>query len=245
MGHTLSVYDIESKYWNTREIINQTVDAVIITASSVNHWPITEYCLDLDIPVYCEKPLLLKEEQLHELKIREQKKILMVGHQLLFVPEVVMLKSRVNFMSSIRSGSIPRTEGALFSLMVHDIAVAHYVTGKPQFECIWAEGNRHELKVTLRNELVIVDLYAKSISDVRLRHTTMIDNETFQPVHLSPDNWKRPDLLEKALTAFTAYVQRGHDIGVNGTTDAINVMETVFKIQSKLNEKTLVDGYKK
>lgn len=236
LGHHVTQWDIESQWW---KILEQSIntDAVIITTTSENHWPIAQMCLDMSIPVFVEKPILLKRTQLEELRKRFNRPYLMAGHQLLFMPEVGAIKGQCQYMTSMRNGAIPRSEGSLFSLMVHDVALAHYVTGEESFECIWAEGNKHEIMASLesRNGKVI-ELYAVSISNVRLRHTTFITNKG-ELVRITPDNWARPDLLDQELRMFIGYIKHEYPIEFNGVKCAYNVMSTVFKIMDKLDEK--------
>ena len=235
LGHEVKTYDIEDKYWEILNTHRDNFDGVIITTSSVNHWPIAKMCMDLDIPVFVEKPILLKKSQLEELKVLAPKKLIMAGHQLVFMPEVAKLKGVVGFMDSTRAGAIPRTEGSLFSLMVHDIAVAFYVTGADKFICTWAEGNRHEIKASLKgNNGTFVELYAISVSKVRLRHTTFVTSGNVIKMH--PDNWGRVDILSLEMEFFCGCIEQKHPIEFNGADDAIKVMSTVFAIQDKLEK---------
>ena len=237
MGHEVKTLDVECKWWDElKKAKKQHCDAVIVTTTTVNHWPIGKMCMEMGIPVFIEKPILLKRTQLEELKKLAPKNLMMAGHQLVFMPEVYKLKDKVKYMNSERSGAIPRSEGSLFSLMVHDIAVAHYVTGLDEFKCIWAEGNRHEIKATLRGKNgVYVDLHAVSVSKVRLRHTTFITENSIK--HMNPDNWGRLDILTLELTAFCGYVEQKKPITFNGADQAIKVMQTVFTIEDELNSK--------
>lgn len=230
--HKLETYDIECKWWSI--LRRKTIDAVVITTTSENHFPIALMCLERGIPVFVEKPILLKRNQLDELGKHLDNHILMAGHQLVFMPEIFNNKDTCKYMFSCRNGAIPRSEGSLFSLMVHDISVAHYVTGMSDFDCVVAEGNKHEMKVILQKDDVFVDLYARSISNVRLRHTTLIKKNGTR-IHLTPDNWSLPDLVSKELSLFCFCVANKTPISVNGITDAYKVMSTVFKIQEKFD----------
>ena len=232
-GHDIKTFDIDKDYWRVLQAHSDQVDGVLVTTSSVNHWPIGKMCMEMNIPVFIEKPILLKKFQLEELKGFADKKIMMAGHQLVFMPEVASLKGRVAYMNSTRSGAIPRSEGSLFSLMVHDVALAHYVTGVEKFTCSWAEGNKHEIKATLKGPNgVFVDLYAVSISKVRLRHTTFVTSGNI--VQMTPDNWSRIDILSLEMKFFCGCIEQKKPILINGVDDAIKVMTTIFTIQDKL-----------
>lgn len=232
-GHTVEVYDVDCNWWNLLECMQDQVDAVIVTTSSESHWPISKRSMELGIPVFVEKPALLKRSQLEELKKVESQKLMMVGHQYLFQPELAHLKGTCVYMNSLRSGSVCRREGVLFNLMVHDIAIALYVMNIEWLEVVKAEGDNHELKVTLSHNGKIVDLYAVENPKIKLKHITMLNKE-LEIVQITPKDWTRTNLLEMELNAFSAYVSKSFPIRYNGTTQAIKVMETVLKIEESL-----------
>jgi len=235
MGHDLKVYDIDFSNKYIMDILCMNTEAVIITASSVNHWPIALEALYHNLPVFIEKPVLLKKGQLFQLIRHIKKNMVMAGHQLTFHPDLPLNDEKVKYINSMRSGAIPRTEGALFSLMVHDIAVAFHVTGAENMEVISAEGNKHELKVSLKTSTeAIIDLYARSISSVRIRSTQIITAE--RQINITADNWNRMDLLQMELESFLSDVQNKRPIRQNNATDIIKIMETIFKIQDQLDE---------
>jgi len=241
LGHEVYTFDIE---YDFKELIaNRLPEAVVITTSSVNHWPITDYCLEREIPVFCEKPALLKPMQLENLKELHRRKpdlVYMAGHQLVFMEEITRWKlctpGHVIYMNSMRNGAIPREEGALFSLMVHDIALAFSICNLPELDCLEAEGNKHELRATLTHEDFRCDLHAVSVSKVRMRHTTFIKN-TGKQLSIMPDNFNRVDLLYTELEQFCRHAERWIPYNYNGISETIRVMETVFKIQKLMEEK--------
>lgn len=245
MGHQVSWIDIEWG-WDFVGVIREhrgrnACDAVIITTSSVNHWPIAVYCLECNIPVFCEKPVLLKASQLENLKrVDDSNRIFMAGHQLVFMEDIDwwnrLHTGEIVYMNSMRNGGIPRDEGALFSLMVHDIAMAHHFMNVESFDCIDVDGNKHEIRASLVSGNKQVELYAISVSKVRMRHTTFV-KESGEKLSVIPDNWNRMDLLKIELTHFLNHVEVRIPSDINGMRDTINVMETVMKIQAKLEEK--------
>jgi predicted dehydrogenase len=249
LGHQVHSIDIEegAQFAPILENIgvNKFYDAVIITTSSVNHFPISMRCIELGIPVFCEKPVLLKESQLECLERAATvypRAIYMSGHQLVFMEDISrwLLSSPGNviYMNSMRNGGIPRDEGALFSLMVHDIALAHFATGCDSFDCIDVDGNKHEIRAILVNGNVQVDLYAISVSKVRFRHTTFF-KANGEKLCVVPDNWNRMDLLKIELERFLYCVERGITSGTNGLIETVRIMKTVFKIQNQLDQKKI------
>jgi predicted dehydrogenase len=243
LGHEVTTVDIEEGGLYDMPIHNYEPDAVIITTSSVNHFPIAKACLVRNIPVFCEKPVLLKETQLQTLRglYRENSDLIyMAGHQLVFMEEIELWNRQyggyVVYMNSMRNGAIPREEGALFSLMVHDIALAFHVRNVPELNCIDVEGNKHELRATLAYEDYQVELYAVSVSKVRMRHTSFIKT-TGEKLSICPDNWNRPNLLRDELIYFCKHVEKGIPCSVNGIPQVVKIMETAFKIQKLMEEK--------
>jgi len=245
LGHKVTTLDIDLGWDFVKEYrienAKRPVDAVLITTSSVNHFPILSYMIQHGIPVFCEKPVLLQEWQLGQLKYFTKvfgDSIFMSGHQLVFMDEIgkflLSTSGDVVYMNSMRAGGIPREEGALLSLMVHDIALAHYTLNEKNFECVHAEGNKHELRATLVSGNKQVDLYAVSVSKVRFRDTVFIKSNG-EKLAVRPDNWNRPNLLKEELEMFIRCVDQKIPCRVNGFKDTIQIMETVFKIQKQLD----------
>jgi predicted dehydrogenase len=235
LGHQVETHDIEDNYWHILDSNHQMVDAVVVTTSSENHWPIAQYAMDLGLPVFVEKPALLKKSQLIELRKREDKRLLMVGHQYLFLPQINALKGICNDMFSVRNSQNPRTEGVLFALMVQDVAIAHYVMGVEWFECSVAEGSASHLHVKLENKNKQVELHATFGGELP---SCQYFYTSDKKVILTPVNYHKQDLLKSELETFCAYVQKSFPIKFNGTTSAIQVMETCFKIKDKLEERS-------
>lgn len=226
----LEQYDIEYDY---KEIIDYSKpDGVIITTDSVNHYPISEYCIINNIPVYVEKPVLLKKNQLAKLKnFAKDNPIYMSGHQVNFFPGLP--DSRVTYMSSKRVGAIPRSEGSLFSLMVHDIAMAHYLFDT-EFEVLYARGDNHRLDIHLiTDDNRIIEMFCSSIDTIKLRSTNFVTDKGI--ISISPDNWGRFDILETSLKHFLEAIKNKQQTTINNIHFTIKVMETVFKIQNYLN----------
>ena len=123
-------------------IKDKEIDGVVITTPSETHARLAIKALSSGKHVFVEKPLALNVEDAEEmLKVAEKnKRILMVGHLLLYHPATKKLKSYVedgslgdlNYMYSTRVnlGQVRAEENALWSLTAHDISVAVYLTGK-------------------------------------------------------------------------------------------------------------------
>jgi hypothetical protein len=158
----------------------------------------------------------------------------MAGHQHLLLPRIASLKGMCHQMISMRTSRNPRTEGVLLALMLQDIAIAHYVCGVEWFECTKAEGGLNSLSVELVHNHMRVELHAAFGGDALECQFFYHPNGG---IAIYPIDYYKQDLVKSELEAFCAYVSKGFPIKFNGSTYAIQVMETCFKIQDKLGEK--------
>lgn len=111
------------------------VQAAVVAASAVNHYPLARTLLEAGKDVYVEKPLALEVAHAEELVrlAREKNRILMVGHLLLFHPGVRYLKEMVRkgelgelyyiYSQRVNLGKVRRDENALWSFAPHDLSV--------------------------------------------------------------------------------------------------------------------------
>lgn len=233
------IFDIDDDYKETLKwyIDKEPPEMVLITTSSVNHFPILSYCLENEIPVFCEKPVCLKEQQLNWLKgfLNIKSPMFMAGHQLCFDPRFQKLKcDGVNYINCQRTGAIPRDEGAVFSLAVHDIAVAQYVMDVESFQIKDISGNLHNAKIVLNSRDKIVEILVQSFANIKLRHMTLISDKGI--MNISTDNWNRIDLLSAELHYFLNCVRGKVVPDINSLRRTIIVMETVFKINDAIKE---------
>lgn len=140
-------------YPDYRELLASNVSAVAIATPAATHFAIAKEALEAGKHVFVEKPLALdlKEAEVLVALAQDQRKILMVGHLLLYQPAIRWIKDflvqgslgklwslhqeRLNF------GRVRTVENALWSLGVHDIAVLLFlIEEKP--DRIVAEGQR-------------------------------------------------------------------------------------------------------
>ena len=111
------------------------VQAVVVSASAVNHYPLAKALLEAGKDVYVEKPLTLRVDHAEELVAlaNERGRILMVGHLLLYHPGVRYLKDMVKrgelgdllyiYCQRVNLGKVRRDENALWSFAPHDLSV--------------------------------------------------------------------------------------------------------------------------
>ena len=111
------------------------VQAVVVSASAVNHYALARTLLEAGKDVFVEKPLTLEVAHAEEL-VRlagERGRILMVGHLLLYHPAVRYLKQMVTrgdlgdvlyiYSQRVNLGKVRRDENALWSFAPHDLSV--------------------------------------------------------------------------------------------------------------------------
>jgi len=234
--HNIEHYAIDIEQDYMAAISEYSPNAVIITTNSVNHFPIAADCMAAGIPVFCEKPVCVKPNQVQELKYyRDQKPIFMSGHQLCFDPDLQGIKGHgVNYINSQRTGAIPRDEGAILSLAVHDVAVAQYLFDAYRFEIEHVSGNLHNAKIVLRYGKSIVEILVQSFANIKLRYMTLVYCGDLKKV-VYPDHWYRTDLLEAELLYFFKCVAEKKQPDINSLDRTIIVMETIFKIMEELD----------
>lgn len=199
--------DIDRGSYFPEVIRSVNPNMVVITTNSVNHFPIALHCLSSSIPVFVEKPIALTSGQVSALKTASENNNtpLIAGYQLVFAPELYHLRHSAAAMVSIRSGAIPRDEGAILSLATHDLALAFWSLSRP-VRSFKVEGSRHDALVELYysdspGKEFAASIHVKSISQAKTRHTIFcLDNG--HTVSFTPDNWSRVDLLLAELTAF-------------------------------------------
>lgn len=121
---------------------NLSVDGVIIASPAVTHYELAKNALNAGKHVFVEKPLTLSLKDAEELlKLsKEKKKILMVGHLLLYHPSIRFIKGLIDkkiigdlvYINSVRVnlGRVRKDENALWSLCAHDISVILYFFDK-------------------------------------------------------------------------------------------------------------------
>lgn len=114
---------------------DKTIEGVVISAPAALHYKLTKKSLFAGKDVFVEKPLALKVKEAEELvKIaKNNKKILMVGHLLLYHPAIKKVKELIKnkelgevryiYSNRLNFGKLRTEENVLWSFAPHDIAV--------------------------------------------------------------------------------------------------------------------------
>ena len=167
------------------------IDAVVICSSAVSHYPLAKAALDADKHVFVEKPLTLKVSDAEDLVklAKKKKKVLMVGHLLIFHSAVAKMKELIDkkeigdlyyiYCQRVNLGKIRQDENALWSFAPHDLSVILHLLGE------------EPVSVTARGE----DYLQNKIADVVFVNLEF-PNKKMAHVHLS---WLDPH-KERKLT---------------------------------------------
>lgn len=117
------------------------IDALVVATLPATHSYFAIRALSRGKHVFVEKPLALKLEDAKEMirVAKKEKRILMVGHLLLYHPAIKKLKSCLDegvlgdiqyiYSTRVNLGQVRAEENALWSLTAHDISVAMHLLG--------------------------------------------------------------------------------------------------------------------
>jgi len=121
---------------------NPKIEAIVIATPAVTHYQVVLEALQADKDVFVEKPLALSYKEGAKLVnlAEEKKKILMVGHLLLYHPAIIKLKEIVNngdlgnikyiYSNRLNLGKFRTEENILWSFAPHDISVVLDLLGE-------------------------------------------------------------------------------------------------------------------
>lgn len=136
-----TVYNRKLKLTTNFEDIlqDEDIEAVVIATPAPTHASLAIEALSAGKHVFVEKPLALSLEDGKRIQeaARKNKRILMVGHLLLYHPAVLKLKSYIQngelgkilyfYSTRVNLGRVREEENALWSLTSHDISVALFL----------------------------------------------------------------------------------------------------------------------
>lgn len=127
------------------KILNdKNINAVVIATPAFTHYALGKKVLESGKDVFIEKPLALKIEEGAELVelAKKKKRILMVGHLLLYHPAVKKLKELIQigelgeicyiYSNRLNFGKLRKEENVLWSFAPHDISVIIDILGMPK-----------------------------------------------------------------------------------------------------------------
>ena len=147
---------------------DSSIEGIVIASSSGSHFSLAKLALENDKDVLVEKPLTLDSTSAEILikKAEERKRILMVGHLLIYHPVVKKIKELIKsgeigqvyylYSQRVNLGSIRKTESSLWNLGPHDISVALYLL-EDEPDSVSAYGESYIQKEV--NDVVFLNLH--------------------------------------------------------------------------------------
>jgi UDP-2-acetamido-3-amino-2,3-dideoxy-glucuronate N-acetyltransferase len=151
----------------TEEIFdNPEIQAVIIATPAETHYTLAKQCLEADKHLLVEKPMALFSDQARELYhlATGRKKILMVGHLLLYHPAIRRIKQFIQdgtigklqyiYSNRLNLGAVRKEENILWSFAPHDISVLQYLIEEDPIEIdakggIFLQPGIHDVTLTI------------------------------------------------------------------------------------------------
>jgi len=142
------------------------VNAVIVATPSNTHHHIAKQCLEAGKNVLVEKPLSLHLSDGMELQLlaENRRRILMVGHLLLYHPAVRKLKELIDdgklgklqyiYSNRLNQGTVRNDTNILWSFAPHDISILQFLIGKDPLEIdanggIFLQPGIHDVTLTM------------------------------------------------------------------------------------------------
>lgn len=179
---------------NFEDILNdKEIDAVVIATPAVTHADLTVRALSSGKHVFVEKPLALNLDDGKKMieAAERNKRILMVGHLLLYHPAVLTIKDYIDkgalgeilyiYSTRVNLGRVREEENALWSLTSHDISVVLFLLQRMPQE-VSAKGESYLRKniedvvfLTLKfNNNILVQIHASWLDPHKIRKFTIV-----------------------------------------------------------------------
>lgn len=142
-------------YTDYKEMIEkENLDFVIITLPSYMHHPVSTYCLEQGVDVFCEKPMAVTLQECEDMinVAKKHGRKLMIGQVVRFTPFVKYLKDLIETgkygkpikAEFTRRSALPtwsfenwllddaKSGGCIVDLSIHDIDMINYLFGTPE-----------------------------------------------------------------------------------------------------------------
>lgn len=182
---------------NFDDLLNDSqLNAIVVATPAVLHFDFAYRALNSGKHVFVEKPLCLNTREGERLlkAAQKNKKILMVGHLLLYHPAVKKLKEIIDngelgdvyyiYSTRVNLGKVRKEESALWSLTAHDISVALFLLQQKPIE-VTAKGASYLrdgiedivfVTITFQNK-TIVHVHASWLDPHKIRKFTVVGDK--------------------------------------------------------------------
>ncbi|GAG89645.1 unnamed protein product, partial [marine sediment metagenome] len=182
---------------NFKDILqDEEIEAVVIATSAPAHASLAIEALSAGKHVFVEKPLALNLDDGKRVQeaAQKNKRILMVGHLLLYHPAVLRLKDYIQngelgeilylYSTRVNLGRIRKEENALWSLTSHDISVTLFLLADTPEE-VTAKGESYLRKgiedvvfVTLKfKNNILAQIHASWLDPHKIRKFTVVGSK--------------------------------------------------------------------
>lgn len=133
-------------YHQCEDILDSSIPAVVIATPAETHYKLAEKALLAGKDVFVEKPMTLSVAEADRLQhlAERHKRILMVGHMLVYQPAIRWIKQYIDaggigklhslHQTRLKLGRVRSVENVLWSFGVHDLAVCLYIIGQEKPE---------------------------------------------------------------------------------------------------------------
>lgn len=131
--------DVNTETSLEKVLADKEIRGIVISSPAALHYSMTKQALLADRDVFVEKPITSKSSEAQELVdlAEKRKRILMVGHLMLYHPAVRTLKRHIQsgdlgeiyylYSTRVNLGQVRRDESALWRLAPHDISLFLYL----------------------------------------------------------------------------------------------------------------------
>lgn len=194
---------LESLYPNVKKetnidatLDNQEIRGMVIALPAALHYPTARKALLADKDVFVEKPLTSKSSEAQELVnlAEKRKRILMVGHLMIYHPAVHILKRHIKsgdlgeiyylYSTRVNLGQVRSDESALWRLAPHDISLFLYLLDTVP-EAVSAQGTSYVqphledvVFITLQfPQKVLAHIHASWLDPHKIRQLTVVGSK--------------------------------------------------------------------
>jgi len=192
-----ALYPNVSRETNIDAILdNKEIRGVVIALPAALHYPTAKKALLADKDVFVEKPLTSQSSQAQELVelADKRKRVLMVGHLMLYHPAVHILKRHIQsgdlgeiyylYSTRVNLGQVRSDESALWRLAPHDISLFLYLLDSVP-EVISAQGISYVqphledvVFITLQfPQRVLAHIHASWLDPHKIRQLTVVGSK--------------------------------------------------------------------
>ena len=191
-----SLYPRVNAETNHRLVLeNKEIKGVVITTPAALHYSMAKEALLANKDVFVEKPFTTSSRDAQELVelSEKQRRVLMIGHLLLYHPAVQTLKKYIQsgelgeiyylYSTRVNLGQIRQDENALWRLVPHDIAMFIYLLNESPTVML-AQGSSYlqpdfvdVVFVSLRFGRVLAHIHASWLDPHKIRQLTVVGSK--------------------------------------------------------------------